>query len=458
MPAEHATTSSGESPSATDTTELQRLRAELETQLEANRHLREELDLRDRAMDAAPSHFMICKYRPDADSIIVYINRRQAASHGYTPQELIGKSVKMVSTAGRSRERRQRERELLESGKELRFEEEVKRRDGSTFWAGVTVVPVLDADGRLTHIMSVASDITTRMEAERKKRELQDQLIQQMQERERILLELRLAQKLESVGRLAAGMAHEINTPIQYVGDSVHFLKDAFGDIRNLLSQYRSAAAEAPTAQSDALRSADAACAAADLEFLEAEIPKAFERTFDGVERVSHIVRAMKEFSHPDVTAFSPADLNHALQTTLIVATNEYKYCAQVKTQFADLPPVLCNIGELNQVFLNLIVNAAHAIQDSGKDTSNGEIFIGTAMTADRIEITIGDNGCGIARENLEKIYDPFFTTKEVGRGTGQGLAIAHSIVVDKHKGSIRVVSRPGEGTRFTITLPIARP
>jgi len=167
-------------------------------------------------------------------------------------------------------------------------------------------------------------------------------------------------------------------------------------------------------------------------------MPKAFERTFEGAERVANIVRAMKEFSHPDATEFSSADLNHALQTTLTVATNEYKYVAAVDTQFAELPPVICNVGELNQVFLNLIVNAAHAIHDAGKDSGNGGmISIGTAVVGEHVEVTIADNGCGIPQENLDKIYDPFFTTKEVGRGTGQGLAITRSIVVDKHAGEV---------------------
>ncbi len=140
-----------------------------------------------------------------------------------------------------------------------------------------------------------------------------------------------------------------------------------------------------------------------------------------------------------------------------MVATNEYKYNAQVHTEFAeDLPAVNCNIGELNQVFLNLIVNASHAIQDSGKDVTQGLITLSTARAGDFVEITIADNGCGIPREHLDKIYDPFFTTKEVGRGTGQGLAITHSIVADKHGGTLQVYSEVDEGTQFIISLPIA--
>jgi two-component system NtrC family sensor kinase len=185
-------------------------------------------------------------------------------------------------------------------------------------------------------------------------------------------------------------------------------------------------------------------------------VPKAFERTFHGIERVSTIVKAMKEFAHPDSGEQSPADLNHALQTTLLVASNEYKYHAKVLTEFSELPPVTCNIGGLNQVFLNILVNAAHAIQDAGKDLASGEIKISTALDGDTAVIRISDNGCGVPPEHLSKLYDPFFTTKEVGRGTGQGLAITHSILVDKHGGDIGVKSRVGVGTEFVLRLPVA--
>jgi signal transduction histidine kinase len=185
-------------------------------------------------------------------------------------------------------------------------------------------------------------------------------------------------------------------------------------------------------------------------------VPKAFTRTFDGVERVTNIVKAMKEFAHPDANEQNAVDLVHALQTTLLVASNEYKYVARVRTEFDELPQVVCNVGELNQVFLNLIVNAAHAIKDAGKDAETGEISIRATVEAADAVITVSDNGCGVPAENLSKLYDPFFTTKEVGRGTGQGLAISHSIVVDKHGGEIAVASELGVGTQFTVRLPIA--
>lgn len=289
---------------------------------------------------------------------------------------------------------------------------------------------------------------------------------------ERRLLEGRLvtAQKLESIGQLAAGIAHEINTPIQFIGDSVEFLRSAFGDLNTVLEQYRQAVSEFAGAPVDAstprpAQAADLGAAtlarikaaeeAADVEFLRTEIPRAFDRTTDGVQRVTGIVRAMREFAHRGGDERRPADLNHAIESTLVVARNEYKYIADVVTELAELPPVTCNIGELNQVFLNLIVNAAHAIQESGRDILEGKITIRSAVAGDEVQITIGDNGCGIAAANADKIFDPFFTTKKVGRGTGQGLAIAYDIIVTKHGGSLSFESQIGIGTTFLIRLPV---
>jgi signal transduction histidine kinase len=173
------------------------------------------------------------------------------------------------------------------------------------------------------------------------------------------------------------------------------------------------------------------------------------------VARVTNLVRAMKEFAYPDAPEHVPADLNRAIETTIAVARNEYKYAAALTTHLGELPSVLCNVGELNQVFLNLIVNAAHAVQDAGKDAMSGRIDIETRANGEMAEISVADNGCGIPAANLAKIFDPFYTTKEVGRGTGQGLAIARSIVVDRHGGELDVQSSPGVGTTFIVRLPV---
>jgi two-component system NtrC family sensor kinase len=420
--------------------------------------LRSELDLRNCALDAATTHFMVLDAtRPNWP--IVYVNRAICRDHGYEPAELLGQNVvSMLVDRETSAAPLKEINEAIQFGQMLRTELQAVRKDGTKFWVGLSIGPVFDDQGAITHFIAVGADITARREEQRAKRKLQEQLLAEMQERERIAIELRLAQKLESVGRLAAGVAHEINTPIQYVGDSIHFLKGAVDDLEKLLGTYRQALTRITAGESSAAILDEVADveSRSDIAFLNVEVPKAFVRTLDGVERVAGIVRAMKEFAHPDTNEQRPANLNHAIETTITVARSEYKYAATLVTHFSDLPEVNCNIGELNQVFLNLIVNAADAIRESGKDLETGRISISTAVAGDHVSITLEDNGCGIPQDHLDKVFDPFFTTKEVGKGTGQGLAIARSIVMERHGGSIDVHSTPGKGTRFVIQLPIA--
>lgn len=419
--------------------------------------LRCNLELRNGALDAATSHFLILDARkPGAP--IVYVNRALARDHGYEPDELVGKSVGALTLQYKSEEEREQLRRAIEAGQTVRVEAEAVRRNGSCFWVGFYTAPLRNIAGEITHYVVVGADITARLEAERRKKELQGQLSEEMRERERMAIELQLAHKFQSVGRLAAGLAHEINTPIQYVADSVYFLRSAFEDLAKLFKTCRDAVCSPPAGARDesAVRTIADIETTIDFEFLKLEVPRAFERTLEGANRVASVVRAMKEFAHPDASEHGPADLNRALQTTLEVARSEYKYVATVVTQLDELPSVICNVGELNQVFLNLIVNAAHAIEDAGRDASDGRITITTAVGGDYAEVVIGDNGCGIAEENLDKMFDPFFTTKEVGRGTGQGLVIARSIVIDRHGGDIKVHSELGAGTRFILRLPIA--
>ncbi len=268
------------------------------------------------------------------------------------------------------------------------------------------------------------------------------------------------AQKLESVGELAAGIAHEINTPIQYVGDNARFVQEACNDINGVLVQCQKLI-EAIDSGEDSKQATEALRSAmdeADIEYLAEEIPSAISQTLEGVDRVSGIVRAMKEFSHPGVSEMSLTDLSNSIQNTVMVARNEWKYVANLETDFdPDLPPVPCLPGEFNQVILNMIVNAAHAISDSLGATpeQKGVITISTKATNTHAKVQIRDTGQGVSPENIDRIFKPFFTTKAAGKGTGQGLAIAHSVIVEKHKGTIDVTSELGKGTCFTIQIPL---
>ncbi|MEW5874527.1 MAG: ATP-binding protein [Candidatus Zixiibacteriota bacterium] len=265
------------------------------------------------------------------------------------------------------------------------------------------------------------------------------------------------SQKLESVGRLAAGIAHEINTPVQFVSDSVNFIGDAIRDLTRLVGIYHdhlAAALDGTTALPSAAELAELE-RDADLEFLLTELPNAIQTSRDGLSRVATIVRSMKEFAHPDHPEKTDADLNRSIESTLGIARNEYKYVADLETEFGNLPPVPCYVGEFNQAVLNILVNAAQAIGDMVEGTDQrGIIRVKTRALEDCAEVVIEDTGPGIPEGIRDRVFDHFFTTKPVGHGTGQGLAIARSIIVEKHKGELSFATEVGKGTTFTIRLP----
>ena len=285
-------------------------------------------------------------------------------------------------------------------------------------------------------------------------------IITDITERMNLEMQLMQAKKMESIGQLAAGIAHEINTPAQFVGDNTRFIKEAFADLIQLNRSYETLldAAKNGGITSDLIEATDASANEADFEYLAEEIPSAIDQSIDGIGRISNIVRAMKEFSHPGSKERESTDLNKAIENTITVASNEWKYVSDVETELAaDLPPVVCFAQELNQVVLNMIVNAAHAIEMAqGADSDGkGTITIRTRPVDGEAEIAISDTGCGIPDEIKDRVFDPFFTTKEVGKGTGQGLAMAYKTVVEHHQGRLSVDSTPGKGTTFTIRLPV---
>lgn len=274
--------------------------------------------------------------------------------------------------------------------------------------------------------------------------------------------DLATSRKLEAIGQLAAGIAHEINTPMQYIGDSVYFLRQSFDELIAVVPALAEVLAEVAAGRPpDANRVAAVAARLADVDvaYLQERTPPAFDRAEDGIARVTAIVQAMREFSRTEQRDTAPADINKALESTLVVARNEYKYVADVVTRFGELPPVECRIAEVNQVFLNLVVNAAHAIAEVvGDSGSRGQITVTTRAEPDWAIVEIADTGGGIPEAIQHRVFEVFFTTKPVGKGTGQGLAIARSIIVDKHGGTITFQSTPGVGTTFTIRLPVRPP
>ncbi|MFT3697689.1 MAG: ATP-binding protein [Kofleriaceae bacterium] len=333
----------------------------------------------------------------------------------------------------------------------------------ATHDASITVTNAGDDEiGKLAHAFNDMLGQLRGKEASLESRvaERTSQLESEMERRSEIELELRQAQKLESVGRLAAGIAHEINSPVQFVAHSCTFIDEAVAAlvesvIAGQVQLERAAKGEITVQELAAFwkKTSDDA----DLEGLLEAVPESSKLALQGLERVTGIVRAMKEFAYADQRAQTPSDLNRAIQNTLLVTCNEYKYVADTKVVLGSLPPVVCHVGEFNQAILNIVVNAAHAIEDANKGKNKrGCITVKTWTDGDDACVSIADDGCGIPDTVLEKIFDPFFTTKEIGRGSGQGLAIARSVIVDKHAGRLDVQSRVGQGTTFTIHLPIA--
>lgn len=273
------------------------------------------------------------------------------------------------------------------------------------------------------------------------------------------LSQVQQSQKLEAIGRLASGVAHEINTPMQYIGDNIRFIESSWGALSPALQVLvdlpnRLRACEDPM---DLAALVESLIDQADLTFSQREIPSAVSQSLEGVKRVTRIIRAMRDFSHPCDNHKCDVDLNRAIEATITVARNEWKYVADVETHFdAELPLVFCLPAEIQQVILNLIVNAADAIKDVvGKSEERGLIAISTARNDDAVEIRLSDTGRGIPKDIQDKVFEPFFTTKDIGQGTGQGLAIARSIVVQQHGGKIWFETEPGKGTTFVIHLPL---
>lgn len=278
-------------------------------------------------------------------------------------------------------------------------------------------------------------------------------LIHDITEKKALESQLLQAQKLESIGQLAAGIAHEINTPLQFISDNVHFADKAARRVLDLLAQYGARLNE--LVDEEEKKELRKQARQLKLQFLTDNIPSALSASVDGVARVAEIVAAMKEFSHPGSKRPAPSDINRALASTVKVSTNEWKTVADLELDMEpDLPPVSCILGEINQCFLNIIVNASHALKDKFGDDRTGRIRVSTRRYDAGVEIRIEDNGPGIPEDIRRRIFDPFFTTKGIGKGTGQGLSIARSTIVDKHRGTLTCESEVGQGTTFVIRLP----
>jgi PAS domain S-box-containing protein len=379
----------------------------------------------------------------DAEGNVQFLNRKGCEVTGWAIANLLGRNWFSLFVPDRVRDEVQAfYKNLVTHGQkdvDYFYENPIINRAGQERLIAWHATLITRPDGTFESILASGEDIT---------------------EQKRLQVQLLQAQKLESIGQLAAGVAHEINTPTQYVGDNIRFLQESFQDLSLVIKEFFLFIAAVKSGQIPAgmIAEIEETLKQADIAYLTEEIPKAVEQALEGVNRVATIVRAMKEFAHPDSAEIALTNINHAIESTVTISRNEWKYVADVETDFdADLPEISCLAGQFNQVILNMLVNAAHAIAEALGPSSNkkGTITIKTLAQGPWAIIQITDTGTGIPAEVLPKIFDPFFTTKKVGQGSGQGLAISHNVIVEKLKGKIDVATEWGKGTTFTLCLPL---
>ena len=368
----------------------------------------------------------------DTDAIIRYVNPAALKNSGFSADELVGSTLPVFNTDVTDASVIAEFRKTLTGGQIWHGTFKSTRKDDSVMEEDVILSVVRNQEGGITHYVAVKRDMTEMAN-------LQRQLLQ--------------AQKLEAIGQLAAGIAHEINTPMQYVQTNVTFFEQVFKDLSQLLITVDQTERSLLAAETAALMDT------IDLNFLLAEMPASIKETYDGINLVVEMVAAMKTFSHASGTDMVATDLNRAMESTIIVCRNEWRKVAEMVTDFdPDLPLVPCFPDQLNQVILNLIINAVHAIAAHANPAAEGDeggtIRVATLQEDDWVVISVSDTGGGIPAAIQQRVFEPFFTTKEVGKGTGQGLALAHDIVVNKHRGRIDFTSEPGQGTTFSIRLP----
>ncbi|WP_306599573.1 PAS domain S-box protein [Geothrix sp. 21YS21S-2] len=373
------------------------------------------------------------------DRVFEWVNSRLAEILGRPLAQLLGAPTRILYPDGASYDEMARSTyDAMRRGERADVTWQLLRGDGSSFWCRMIGRPLNPA---IPHEGSVwlMEDTTENRKIEQARLSLE--------------VQLRHAQKLEAIGQLAAGIAHEINTPTQYIGDNTKFLAEAFQDLLRVVEGLEEALPEPAGPLARILEEVD-------LPYLKEEIPRAIEQSAEGIARVTRIVKAMKDFSHPGSEEPVDVDLNRSIESTITVSRNEWKYVANLVLELdPNLPPVLCYPNEINQAVLNLVVNAAHAISDaqSADPETKGTITVSTALDAGMAEIRVRDTGTGIPEHVRPRIFDPFFTTKEVGRGTGQGLAIVHTVIVERHKGTVAFETETGSGSVFILRVPVTR-
>ncbi|MCD6580520.1 MAG: PAS domain S-box protein [Desulfuromusa sp.] len=387
----------------------------------------------------------------DSAGTIIYVNQKFTEMTGYTKSEALGQNPRILKGKDGLTDYKEMWKTLL-AGRQWRGDFHNKRKNGEFFWERAAISPILDKDGNITHFLAIKEDITERKAIEQALERSVAESVQMATTLEFVNAELKSTQsqmlqreKMASIGQLAAGVAHEINNPIGFVSSNLRSLDKYIKKLTSYLGLLEKNIKEkAP----DIWQEIKPERKKLKIDFLLEDCDDLIVESLDGSERVRKIVQNLKTFSRVDQAEEQLADLNECLESTIAIVWNEIKYKATLEKDLAELPDLYCSPQELSQVFTNILVNAAQAIE------KDGLIKIRSWLEDDSIFISIQDNGSGIATENLEKIFEPFFTTKEVGEGTGLGMSISYEIV-KKHGGGILIDSELGKGTTFTISLPL---
>ncbi|MFK5926375.1 MAG: PAS domain S-box protein [Desulfuromusa sp.] len=387
----------------------------------------------------------------DSEGAIIYVNPKFTEMTGYTKTEALGQNPRILKGHDGLTDYKEMW-ETLAAGQQWRGNFHNKRKNGEFFWERAAISPILDQNGNITHYLAIKEDITERKAVEEALERSVAESIQMATTLEFVNSELKAAQsqmlqreKMASIGQLAAGVAHEINNPIGFVSSNLRSL-DKY--IKKLTGYLDILETNLKDKDPEVWQEIKLERKKLKIDFLLEDCDDLIAESLDGSERVRKIVQNLKTFSRVDQAEEQLADVNECLESTIGIVWNEVKYKAKLEKELAELPDLHCNPQELSQVFTNIIVNAAQAIE------KDGLIQIRSWLDDETIMITIQDNGSGIAEENLEKIFEPFFTTKPVGEGTGLGMSISYEII-KKHGGDIHIDSELGHGTTFTISLPL---
>jgi PAS domain S-box-containing protein len=415
------------------------LKNEQKMTIQANEKLKESLEQFEQIFNTSPDAATITELRSGK---IINVNDHFVSILGYAKPEIIGKPV--LNLWKNPEERIKLSLKLSKNKYCENFEAEFIKKDGSSL-CGLISAQLINLKG-VPHIIGMTRDLS--------------QLKQDEKEKNRLKIELQQSQRMQSIGTLAAGIAHEINSPLQFTNDNVDFISNALDDIMKLVNTYKNLMMSCHTDEDkeNAKNTIAEIEKKINLEFLTKEMPDALTQTKEGIARIRKIVNAMKNYSNFNNEEKKPANINETLENAELISRNEWKYHAEVENEFAqDMQYLNCYEPELNQVFMNLIVNAAHTTKDAvdQKIIEKGRIFVKTSMNNNKFLIVISDNGLGIPKEYQERVYDPFFTTKEVGKGTGQGLSIAHKIVTERHGGKIWFETELNKGTTFYVEIPL---